>query len=286
MPGTHQHVTHRAELDEFAEAQHRDPVGDLADHAEIVGDEQHGHAALALNVLDQFQDLRLGGHVERGGGLVGDQQHGFEHQRHGDHDALALAARKLVRIGGIDAFRIRDADATQHGKRLFPPRRRAERSVRRQHFVDLIPAGHHRIEGGHRLLEDHRHARGTEIPQPRLAREQDLLALEPHGADGSQRPRQQAHHGLRRHRFSGARLADQAHDLAPVHGEAYIAYRMRALPARRQSNGEMRDLERGRHGQIDFAMRGSSASRRPSPSMFTASTVTATNTPGNRMVCG
>ena len=52
------------------------------------------------------------------------------------------------------------------------------------------------------------------------------------------------------------------------------------------SDAEMRDLERGGHGQIDFAMRGSSASRRPSPSMLTASTVTATNTPGNRMVCG
>ena len=53
-----------------------------------------------------FRISRLGGDVERGGRLVGDQQHRIEHQRHGDHDALALAARELVRVGGVDALRL------------------------------------------------------------------------------------------------------------------------------------------------------------------------------------
>jgi hypothetical protein len=47
----------------------------------------------ALQFLDEQQDLRLGGDIERGGRLVCDQQHRIEHQRDGDHDALALAAR-------------------------------------------------------------------------------------------------------------------------------------------------------------------------------------------------
>src|SRR5436190_4006624 len=31
----------------------------------------------------------------------------YLHQCHGDHDALALAARELVRVGGVDAFGLR-----------------------------------------------------------------------------------------------------------------------------------------------------------------------------------
>ena len=63
----------------------------------IVRDQQHGHAALALQRLQQLEDLRLDGDVERGGRLVGDQQVRLVGQRHGDHDALALTAGKLVR---------------------------------------------------------------------------------------------------------------------------------------------------------------------------------------------
>ena len=46
----------------------------------------------------QLQDLRLDGDVERGGGLVGDQEPRVAGQRHRDHHALAHAARELVRI--------------------------------------------------------------------------------------------------------------------------------------------------------------------------------------------
>ena len=52
----------------------------------------------AATAADQREDLRLRGDVERGRRLVGDQQRGLEHQRHRDHDALALAAGELVRI--------------------------------------------------------------------------------------------------------------------------------------------------------------------------------------------
>ena len=45
-----------------------------------------------LDVLQKRDDLRLHGNVERGGRLVGDQQIRLVGERHGDHDALALAA--------------------------------------------------------------------------------------------------------------------------------------------------------------------------------------------------
>ena len=48
--------------------------------------------------LEQLQDLRLHHHVERGGGLVGQQHLGVAGQGHRDRRALAHAAGELVRV--------------------------------------------------------------------------------------------------------------------------------------------------------------------------------------------
>ena len=42
-------------------------------HAQIVRDEDDAHAGLALHVAQQIQHAGLHGHVQRGGGLVGQQ---------------------------------------------------------------------------------------------------------------------------------------------------------------------------------------------------------------------
>ena len=49
-------------------------------------------------LVEDAQHLELHRHVERRGRLVGDQQVGLGDQHHGDHRALAHAARDLVRI--------------------------------------------------------------------------------------------------------------------------------------------------------------------------------------------
>ena len=85
-------------LDDAPGIHHRDAVADFGDDAEIVGDEQDAHAALALQALQQVEDLGLDGDVERRRRLVGDQQRRVAGQRHGDHGALAHAARQFVRI--------------------------------------------------------------------------------------------------------------------------------------------------------------------------------------------
>ena len=90
-----------------------DAVGHLAHDAEVVRDQQHGHADLALQRLQQLEDLRLDGDVERGGRLVGDQQVGLVGERHGDHHALALAAGELMRIGVEPLLRLVEADLAQ-----------------------------------------------------------------------------------------------------------------------------------------------------------------------------
>ena len=65
---------------------------------EVVGDEQVREAELALELLQQIDDLCLDRDVERGHGLVADDQLGVQRERPGEADPLPLTAGKLVRI--------------------------------------------------------------------------------------------------------------------------------------------------------------------------------------------
>ena len=85
-------------LDQRAEVHHADPVGDVPDHREVVGDDQVGQAELVLQVLQQVDHLGLHRDVQRGHRLVGDDQVRVDRQRPGDADALPLAAGELVRV--------------------------------------------------------------------------------------------------------------------------------------------------------------------------------------------
>ena len=87
-------------LDDLAQVHHGDAVADVAHDRQVVGDEQVRQAELALQVLEQVDDLRLDRHVERRHRLVADDQLRVQAERPGDADALALAAGELVRDSG------------------------------------------------------------------------------------------------------------------------------------------------------------------------------------------
>ena len=99
------------DLDDPAEIHHADAARHVADHGEVVADEQVGQAEPVLQVAHQVQDLRLHRDVERGGRLVADDELAFGRQRAGDGDALALSAGELVRI--LLAVRRMQADQRQ-----------------------------------------------------------------------------------------------------------------------------------------------------------------------------
>ena len=84
----------RAGLDHPAGPHDGDGVGDQPHHRQVVRDEQVGQAEIALQLVEQRQDLRLHGDVERRDGLVQHQHAGVEEQRAGDRHALPLAARE------------------------------------------------------------------------------------------------------------------------------------------------------------------------------------------------
>src|SRR5437879_3164688 len=95
-------------------------VGDLADQGEIVRDEQHRHAQPLLQRGDQFQDLLLDGHVERGRRFVRDQEFRLARDRYRDHRALLLAARELERIGVDLRLGLGNPDLAQELERACP----------------------------------------------------------------------------------------------------------------------------------------------------------------------
>ncbi len=64
------HLFRRALFDDLAKIEDVDPVDDLADNGKIVGDEQVREPELILKALEQVEDLRLDGNVERGNRLI------------------------------------------------------------------------------------------------------------------------------------------------------------------------------------------------------------------------
>ena len=151
--GCREHARYRALFDDLAVLHHADAVGELAHDAEVVGDEQKRHAEPLLDVLQQRDELGLHRDIERGGRLVGDQEIGLVGERHGDHDALALAARELMRIAVEPRLRIGNADLGQDFQRAGARRGAGEATVQQQNLADLLLDGVQRIERGHRLLE-------------------------------------------------------------------------------------------------------------------------------------
>jgi hypothetical protein len=63
-----------------------------------MSDQQHPQAQLCLKLTDKVQYLRLNRDIEGGRRFVRYQQKWITRNRHGDHNALALSTRKLVRI--------------------------------------------------------------------------------------------------------------------------------------------------------------------------------------------
>ena len=151
-----QDIGDRTFLDDTSGVHDGDAIGNLRDDAEIMGDEEKRKIELAPQFLQQFEDLLLNGDVERGGGLVGDEHAGIGGESHGDHDALAQAAGKLMRelVGAA-----RGIGNSGEFERTQEPRVEVgiaeARLVHANRFSDLRANAHDRVERGHRLLKDH-----------------------------------------------------------------------------------------------------------------------------------
>ena len=152
---TREDARHRPLLHHLPSPHDIDAVGEPPHDAEIVGDEDDRHAEARLQLFEQIEDLRLDGHVERGGRLVGDQHVRIVGERHRDHDALPLAAGELVRIGADAPFGVWNLHQPQQLDRFGARLGAAQAAMLDQRLGDLVADLVERIERGHRLLKDH-----------------------------------------------------------------------------------------------------------------------------------
>ena len=89
---------HGAFLDDTAPMHHHDPFTAPRTTLRSCAMKASAKPHIALQLAQQVEDLRLGGDVEAGDDLVGQDELGLGDDRACDARALALAARQLVRI--------------------------------------------------------------------------------------------------------------------------------------------------------------------------------------------
>ena len=205
----------RPPLHDPARVHHVDPVGVAGHDAEVVGDDEHRDAELAGQVLQQLQDLGLDGHVERRGGLVGEDERRVAGQRHGDHDPLAHAAAELVRVLAKPPLRVRDPHQREDLRRPGPGLGGCHLEVDLQGLGDLPADGQHRVQRGHGLLEDHGDLAPPDAAHLVLGEREEIPPLEEDLAadDPPRGSRHEPHHRERADGLAAAGLAHQGHGL-------------------------------------------------------------------------
>ena len=267
--GPGEDLVHRPRFDDAAGKHHADPRGDALHDAEIVGDEQHRHAEALLQVGEESEDLRLDGDVEGGRRLVRHQQIRLASERHGDHDALALAAGQFVRIGAHAPLGVADADEFEQFEDAGAGLAAGQAAMDLQNLADLPLDRVQRIERGHRLLEHHGDVGTTDLAQFRLRQDQNVPPLEQDataGMDGAAIEETQDRQG--RHRLARPGLAHQGHRLAPVDREAHAIHCQRLTLTRAKGDRQVLDVEqrvshRGKGtGSADWGSRGSYSAAR------------------------
>ena len=196
-----------------------------------MGDEQHGHPGLALETVDEGEDLGLDRDVEGRGGFVGDQQARAAGHRHGDHDALPHPAGEFVRILVQAALGFRDADFAEQLEGARASGGGGQAAMRLEPVGQLPPDREDRIQRGHRLLEYHADlvaadfAHGGRVGGSEVDR-LPVGTVEVHGTgrDAAAAEIDEAHDRQRGDGFAGAGLADHAERLAGLNGEADVAH--------------------------------------------------------------
>ena len=199
---------------------------DLVTHgrndAQVMCNHDDRHTHLLLQVLHQLQDLRLNGNVQRGRRLIRNQDIRLTAERHGNHDTLAHASRKLIGILLHTALRLIYTDERQHLDRPLPGLILILVRVKKNCLLQLIADREDRIQRSHRVLEDNRYLLATVLRKLLLIPLRDILALiadlSTHDPSGL---REDLHDRICRNRFSGARFSHDSKGLALLQVECH-----------------------------------------------------------------
>ena len=88
------------DLHDAAKIHHRNPIGDVLDHCQIVGNKEQSQVEFGLELCQEVEDLGLDRDVESRHRLIGDNQSRPQDESTGNAYPLTLTTRELVRIAG------------------------------------------------------------------------------------------------------------------------------------------------------------------------------------------
>ena len=235
-------------LDDAARIHHQDAARERGDRREIVADPDQRRPEIAHEAAHLGEDLRLDRHVQRRRRLIANDQRRPVQQRDRDRDALAHAARELMRIG-VEALRgVGDADGRERLDRARPRGFLRHALVRLDRQAHLRCDGQHRIEHAHRILEHHGHAPPAQAPQRFALQPDKLLPCElDRAADDPARRIDQAENGKPGDALAGTRLADEADDFAGRHVERHAFDRLDDAGAGHEMRRQIAHLEQRAH---------------------------------------
>ena len=204
---------------ERAEVHHSDPVGDVPNDREVVGDDDVGEPELLLQLLQEVEHLGLHRDVEGRDRFVGDDEFGIDAECAGDADPLPLPAGELV---GILAQGLRrEPDRFEQLHEPFPAGTALREVVRPHPFQQQLLHGLAGVEAAEGILEDHLHV--PALPSQRLALELEYVhTIEVHLARGRLL---QVEHRAPERRFTAPGLPDEPVGLSPVDGHVHAVDR-------------------------------------------------------------
>jgi hypothetical protein len=248
-------IASAAFLDEPARVHHRDAIGHAGDDAEIVGDDDHRHAELALQRADQLEDLRLDGHVERVVGSSAISSFGLQ------ASAIAIITRWRMPpenwCGKCVEPALGRGMPTMPSSSMRARRERASSRVELEHLGDLAADRQHRVERRHRVLEDHRDVAAAHAPHLLGRQRRAVAALE--AIVAARRCARRRHSRMMASEVTDlprARLADDAERLAALDRERDAVDRVHASLRRCEMHRETRRSEQRAHA-------GTRSRRRP-----------------------
>ena len=144
-----------ARFHHLALAEHHHPVGYLCHGIPVMANEEHGHSAFALQHSKQCQNLKRHLVVKGCGGFVANKKLRIHGNSHGNHYALALSARELVRVLAHNLFGVRQLHSLKLCQGSVTRRRPAQAQGRLRCFGNLPAHAHRWIQGRHWFLKNH-----------------------------------------------------------------------------------------------------------------------------------
>ena len=288
MPGPGEELLGAPRFDEHARVHHVDALAHPGDDAQVVRDEDERGVALRDELPQEVEDLRLDRDVERRRRLVCDEELRLAGERHGDHRALAHAARELMRVVLQPGLGAGDADLVEKLGDAAVGLALVQVEVGLERLPDLPPDRQDGIEAGHRVLEDHRDLAPADLPELAVGELQEVTSLERRASSGHGAGAwEDAEQRQRRHALAAAGLAHDAQRLAgrdlegdPVHG-------VHGAASSPELDLHVLDREE-RLALVGHRLRifGSMASRRPSPIRLMLMAVITIASPGMIARCG